>query len=219
MPSPLASQYNRDIERLRQRVIARMSRRAESYLRRIARDASAAYRAGGDPAAAIAVGDRQLLELLTPQYRAATVGVQRILTARYGLATPIDLQPILDAAGQRIVTINGTARDVVRRQLRIAIELNLSDGDTERLIRGAVGDTYRAERIARTESAFATNEAAAQEYAAEGIDQVEVFDGADCGWTSHDDPLKANGRIVSVAESQRTPISHPNCQRAFAPVV
>ena len=219
MPSPLASQYNRDIERLRQRTIAQMSRRIEAYMRRLGRSFATAGLSEADIAATLVEADRQLLALLTPQYRAATVGVQRILTARYGLATPIDLQPILDAAGQRIVTINGTARDVVRRQLRIAIELNLSDGDTERLIRGAVGDTYRAERIARTESAFATNEAAAQEYAAEGIDQVEVFDGADCGWTSHNDPLKANGRIVSVAESQRTPISHPNCQRAFAPVV
>lgn len=219
MPSALATQYNRDIERLRRRLIDRMSRRAESYLRRLAREAVAAHRAGGDAVAAINEADRQLLALLTPQYTAAVVGVRRILSARYGMAAEIPMQPILDAAGQRIVTVNGTARDVVRRQLRDAIRLNLSDAETERLIRGAVGDTYRAERIARTESAFATNEATAQAYEAEGIDRVEVFDGASCGWTSHDDPLKAHGRVVSVAAARRQPIAHPNCQRAFAPLV
>ena len=43
----------------------------------------------------------------------------------------------------------------------------------------------------------------------------EVFDGPDCGWTAHDSPDKANGRIVTRDEALGQPISHPNCTRAF----
>ena len=232
-PSRLAQQYSARVYQERKRLLAQMSRRAERYLQRLGREAAAAYRAtatgGGDAAteaigdafvdAAISLDDVRLLEALTPQYRLATVAMERTLSRTYGMAATADLQPILDAAGQRIVTINGTARDVVRAQLRVAIRRGLPNAQTEQLIRGAVGHVYRAERIARTESAFATNEAASQIYGKEGIDQVEVLDGPDCGWTSHDDPLKADGRVVSVAEARRQPISHPNCVRAFAPLV
>lgn len=218
-PGRLAEQYSAQMERDRKVLLNRMSRRAERYLQRLARAAVAAQAAGLDAAAAISLDDLRLLDELTPTYRLATVRVADNLSRTYGMAAQPRLEPILRAAGERIVTINGTARDVVRAQLRVAIERNLSDAQTQRLIRGAVGQTYRAERIARTESAFATNDAAAQVYEAEGIDQVEVLDGVDCGWTSHDDPLKANGRVVSVAEARRQPISHPNCVRAFAPLV
>lgn len=45
----------------------------------------------------------------------------------------------------------------------------------------------------------------------------EVFDGPNCGWTRHDDPLHANGLIVHRSVAEAHPISHPNCRRSFGP--
>ncbi|MEU2558457.1 hypothetical protein ABZ626_03780 [Streptomyces longispororuber] len=50
-----------------------------------------------------------------------------------------------------------------------------------------------------------------------GVRQVEVFDGADCGWTSHQDPDKAIGTLRTIEEAAEWPISHPRCRRAFGP--
>lgn len=46
---------------------------------------------------------------------------------------------------------------------------------------------------------------------------VEVDDGPQCGWTSHNDPDRANGRIVSIDEARGNILSHPNCVRTFIP--
>lgn len=48
-----------------------------------------------------------------------------------------------------------------------------------------------------------------------GVRVVEVFDGADCGWTSHTDPDKATRSLRSLEEAAQWPISHPRCGRAF----
>jgi hypothetical protein len=40
-----------------------------------------------------------------------------------------------------------------------------------------------------------------------------VSDGPDCGWTSHRDPERANGKIVR--EEDIIPYAHPHCQRNF----
>ncbi|MFD4401027.1 hypothetical protein [Kitasatospora sp. NPDC058478] len=52
----------------------------------------------------------------------------------------------------------------------------------------------------------------AREY---GIQHVEVFDGHDCGWTSHSDPDKATRTLRTVEEAAEWPISHPRCARTF----
>jgi hypothetical protein len=50
-----------------------------------------------------------------------------------------------------------------------------------------------------------------------GITYVEVVDGAGCGWSSHDDPDKANGTIRSLEEAGAYPLAHPNCGRSTYP--
>jgi hypothetical protein len=50
-----------------------------------------------------------------------------------------------------------------------------------------------------------------------GVQYMEVFDGAGCGWTSHQDPDKATGTLRTVEEAAQWPISHPRCRRAFGP--
>ena len=80
---------------------------------------------------------------------------------------------------------------------------------------GGTGTGSRSYLIARTEVANAYNLAACDAYASSGVDFLEVFDGQDCGWSSHDSPDTAHGSIRSVEECARQPISHPRCQRAF----
>lgn len=79
---------------------------------------------------------------------------------------------------------------------------------------------FRAETIARTETKTAQNLSSVAAYRkSEVVQALRVFDGLDCGWSSHDDPVKADGMIVSFDEAHAQPLSHPRCVRNFAPVV
>lgn len=90
---------------------------------------------------------------------------------------------------------------------------------------GADGRKYEYGRYARMQGdAFVNkiyNEGALA--AAEGFGvkkgkkiAILVSDGPDCGWTYHDDPEKANGMVVSIAEARANPIAHPHCVRRFS---
>jgi len=50
-----------------------------------------------------------------------------------------------------------------------------------------------------------------------GVGRYEVFDGPNCGWSTHNDPQRAHGLIVTREEAEAHLISHPNCRRAFGP--
>ena len=79
---------------------------------------------------------------------------------------------------------------------------------------------YRGETIARTETKRAQNLSAIKSYQNNPqCEAIRVWDGPDCGWTYHDDPLKADGRIVSFQEAADQPLSHPRCVRSMGPVV
>lgn len=77
----------------------------------------------------------------------------------------------------------------------------------------------RSYLIALTETANAWNVSAIESYRGSGVSFVEVFDGEDCGWTSHDDPDLAAGSIRTLDEAKGQPLSHPRCQRAFGAAV
>lgn len=77
-------------------------------------------------------------------------------------------------------------------------------------------DVY-SEMAARTKSAVAYNSGTLNEAYAQGATYLEVFDGSDCGWTSHGDWDKADGSIRHVEDAAAYPIAHPNCTRAFGP--
>jgi hypothetical protein len=74
-----------------------------------------------------------------------------------------------------------------------------------------------ARMATRTKSAVAYNAGTLNGAVELGVGYVEVFDGPECGWKSHDDEDKANRTIRSVADAGRYAISHPNCRRAFGP--
>jgi hypothetical protein len=71
------------------------------------------------------------------------------------------------------------------------------------------------EMAVRTKTGVAHNLGALNGHVEAGVRFVEVFDGADCGWASHDDPDKPNGTVRHVTEAQAHLLSHPNCRRAF----
>lgn len=50
-----------------------------------------------------------------------------------------------------------------------------------------------------------------------GIGWMELFDGSGCGLTSHDDPEKANGMILPLAQARLYPLAHPRCGRTSSP--
>ncbi|MQY11443.1 hypothetical protein SRB5_15610 [Streptomyces sp. RB5] len=74
-----------------------------------------------------------------------------------------------------------------------------------------------AEAATLTKSAVAYNAGTLNRSREAGVTVVEVFDSADCGWTSHQDPDKANRTLRGVEEAAEWPISHPRCRRGFGP--
>jgi hypothetical protein len=79
---------------------------------------------------------------------------------------------------------------------------------------------YRSETISRTETKIAQNKSSILSYRNNQVVKgLLVFDGDDCGWTTHDDPDKADGKQVTFDEADAYPLAHPRCLRNFAPIV
>ncbi|MFE2578893.1 hypothetical protein [Streptomyces sp. NPDC059378] len=74
-----------------------------------------------------------------------------------------------------------------------------------------------AEAAALAKSAVAYNAGTLNRAREAGVQYMEVFDGAGCGWTSHQDADKAGGTVRTIEEAANWPISHPRCRRAFGP--
>lgn len=142
-----------------------------------------------------------------------------------GVAGLVSTDPALVAlglaSGTRIRAINDATRDAVQRILADSFARGLSQREIGQRIHQVVQETYtgRAATIARTELATASQAAAAERYGAAGVTLVDITDGPDCGWTSHDDPDKANGTRRTLADARAHPLAHPNCRRVTIPVV
>jgi hypothetical protein len=50
-----------------------------------------------------------------------------------------------------------------------------------------------------------------------GTEWLEVQDGPQCGWTSHEDPDRANRTLRTVQDALAHPTAHPHCIREFLP--
>jgi hypothetical protein len=126
--------------------------------------------------------------------------------------------------GVDVTSITDTIRQILRNRVEDAIARGLSvdqlvaGTDTSPGLRELFGS--RAQTIALTETANAYNTSTIAGYEDSGlVEEVEVFDGPECGWTEHDDPDLADGSTRTLDEANDYPIAHPNCQRAFGPVV
>lgn len=112
------------------------------------------------------------------------------------------------AGGQTAVQAGGVLADLL--EARGIWAVRYSDGSLH-----GIGE-YSAMAV-RTKSAVAYNVGTLNMGTGAGTDWYECFDGAGCGWSAHDDPLRANGRIVRASEAFDQPIAHANCRRAFGP--
>ncbi|MBO9555605.1 phage minor capsid protein [Cellulomonas sp.] len=124
-------------------------------------------------------------------------------------------------------------RDLVRQQVRSKVYLGQTATQAGRTLaqqladRGIVAVIYRdgravslpvyADMVMRTKTAIAYQEGGLSQGNRLGVVWWEVMDGPGCGWTSHDDPRKADGLIVDLDDARAHPISHPNCRRSTSP--
>lgn len=128
------------------------------------------------------------------------------------------IQEIFDRVGERIVGIDDTTRDRVQAYLDVGVENEWTPKELAKHIAADESGAFnaaRAELIARTESGTVLNQAAAAGYRASGrVKHVLVYDGDD------DEPCATvNGQTWTLDEADANPLDHPNCTRAFAPVV
>lgn len=154
--------------------------------------------------------------------QAATAGAA-LGMAQTGVPGTPDLAPILAQVGERITRIDAETRARVQTYVGQAVAEGYSPQRLARLIAkdgsGAFAP-WRAKVIARTETAVVYNQGSLAGYRASGrVEKVQIFDGDDCGWTSHDDPDGADGSIRTLDDAEEHPIAHPNCVRSWAPVV
>jgi len=133
-----------------------------------------------------ALGVRRSTALLIEQLAAAHLD-DLVLAGQHAIATGRTLAERL--AEHRIVAV--TYRNGARHGL---------DSYAEMLVRTKTAETYQAGGFARM--------------AAAGVRYVELVDGFGCGLTSHEDPAKANGLILPLADARNYPTSHPNCVRS-----
>lgn len=159
------------------------------------------------------------------------VELGRTLEVRKGVTDAAVAELLADLRAASAYTLT-TARVVARAVARVADV----DGDPrvvaaalegELRDRGLAAVVYRdgsrhglaeyARMAARTKLAETWQRASFDLFAQVGVTFVEVTDGAGCGWTSHDDPDKANGTIRSLEEAGAYPLAHPNCGRTTYP--
>lgn len=171
--------------------------------------------------------------VLEPRVRAMAVAASGIAADQVGVEALVEndvrLLAILAEAATRIRRIDEATRQAVRVTLvegsrRAYSPWQIANGvekEGYRGLREVVQETYRgrAETIARTEMALACQAAAHDRYAVAGVTEVDITDGEGCGWTSHDDPDKADGTRRSLGEALAYPVAHPNCRRVSMPVL
>lgn len=143
------------------------------------------------------------------------------LDASYNITDPV-VALRLDQLASRPDGVSGMAAGV-KQEILDLVSAGAKDGQTiDEIVEQIVGyypqwtdEPWRAERVARTETAVAYNGAATDAYREAGFTHVVVSDGTD-----YDDACReADGEVWTLAEAEDNPIEHPNCVRAFAPAL
>lgn len=123
------------------------------------------------------------------------------------------LNKLLLNVGEDIDDILDTTRVMVQETVQQGIAQGVGAAELgDMLEQAAAFDEYRAETIARTETATLLNRASVESYREFGITHVTVIDGDD-----DDECAAANGQVWTLEQAEAEPIEHPNCVRDFAP--
>jgi len=126
--------------------------------------------------------------------------------------------------------ITDTLRDRINELVAQAIDEGWTGADLKQALQDEAFSAWRAETIARTETAIAYNKGALAYYKDNGIERVRVLDGAGCLPEGHEDgaggpsdaegvqdDAEANGQVWTADEADELETGHPNCIRSFAP--
>jgi hypothetical protein len=181
----------------------------------------------------------ELTELIGTWYARVGRATYEIVSGELGVEIDWSLngrgvKRVMGKIGRRVKDVT----DVSRQALRVAVATGIERGySIEQLVAGVGDDGFRgltdlvaswasttddaqsrAQTIALTETATAYSLSSTAAYRDSGlVNEVEVLDGPECGWESHDDPDLADGSRRTLDEADEYPVAHPNCQRAFAP--
>lgn len=144
------------------------------------------------------------------------------LGTAFNLRDPFTQQQTTGYVGERIKQLGETTRDDVVRTIRAALEDGSAKTTKElsTLILDKVREKFdgyerwRADRIARTETSIGYNHGSLLGMHQAGITKVEVTDGDD---DEHCNSV--DGAIWTLTRALAEPIAHPNCTRAFGPVL
>ena len=163
---------------------------------------------------------RAIAKLMTTFYResledafldAAESGVDAV----FDISNPF-VKTVLELLAKNIKGVAETTKDEIRSLTDRATDEGWSIEQLQKAIRekGEIASRSRATTIARTETGTAYNLGSVAAYRVGGITHVDVLDGDD------DEPCaSANGARWTLDEAEANPLEHPNCTRAFSPVV
>lgn len=141
------------------------------------------------------------------------------LSAQYYADLTTRIQEVLRRARSFLRAAQDASRDAVRGRFDIAALRRDHPLDTVVYANNARHPVDAWARAAITWQAVTTANTAAARTSLDELDvqYVEIRDGADCGWTSHDDPDRANRTLRTVQDALAHPSAHPNCQRELLP--
>lgn len=126
------------------------------------------------------------------------------------------VQTVLDQLADKIKDVADTTKDEVRALVGRQAQEGWSVEELARQLEdlAEVRSRTRALLIARTETGQAYNLGSLAAYRTAGVTHVEVLDGED-----DEVCASANGQRWTLEEAAANPLGHPNCVRAFAPIV
>ncbi len=136
-----------------------------------------------------------------------------------------------ERAAELVGNISATLRQDIQNKVVQGLELGWSPQKLASELNATLGPA-RAATIARTETALALSEGAAEGYAESGVEFVEILDGAGCLPDGHNAKApkasegkvgvvqmgsQADGQVWTVEQFKQHKIGHPNCVRAAVP--
>lgn len=177
-------------------------------------------------AATTAALRKKLTDVMSRLWSEGLAGAVGIVRGTVGdrdapMTDPADLSDIFSGTvGERITMIEDTTRDRIRRYVRRANEEGYSVNKLAKMIREDSSEAFgrsRARTIARTESGMVYNLGSLEGYRQSGITKVKVLDNE--GPNSCKECARVNGQTWDIDKAIAEPLEHPNCVRAFRPIV
>lgn len=173
-------------------------------------------------------GQKELAPDFTAWHTDLLTGTAKETARKYGDAgvtfdakDPHTTQFMKEYVGERITQLSDTSKEDVSEAIVRAVrdaDPGLSTSDFRDLVLDTVREKYegyeswRALRIARTETSIAYNHGTIFGGQTAGFENFEVIDGDD-----DEECAAADGDIWTAAQCLDNPVQHPNCVRNFVP--